>query len=249
MNKSASDLKEYEIELDLPEEQKVHITDYAMNPRKYTNAIIENIEGIPESIRDLDVISLRQIMNFVSKEECPYTGKSTYMNKVASFINSGFYSDEYLNKVFGKKYIVKSRKTKKGYTSDSGNFNEEEDISEIKYYIKDRLEYSKIEMAALQNWESKELGIVFDEYFSFKYNKLNKEMIEQTILTGINEAQDDNTKLKYIKMAIDIMGLNKGKNNVSMINVYTEGGGRGLSKRMAQVSGNDNFVLGVEDDD
>lgn len=227
--------------------ESVSMETYALNPRRYGNAIVEKVEGLPSFVKDLDEVSLRHIMNYIDKNECQWTGKTTYLNKVVSFLNSGAYSDKYLERVFGFSWKPKSVKTKSGSSDNLGNYNDREEELEKRYFIRDKVEYAKIEIDAIQNWENKKLSVYFDEYITTKHGKLTKELIEQEILIGLREAQDDNTKLKYIKTATDILGMNKGSNNLTQVNVYSDGGGRGLSKEIVRTSGNDNFDIGVDD--
>lgn len=237
----------FERKNNMPEQEQVSLGEYAMNPRRYGNALIEQPEGLPLGVLDLDETSLRQMMNYIDKGVCNWTGKSTYLDKVVSFINSGAYSDSYLEKVFGHKYITKTRNVKRGSNVDKGSYEETDENEEIRYYIKNKNEYAKIEIDALQNWERKKLGVFFEEYLTFKYGKLTKELVEQTILSGIVESQDENMKLRWVKEAKDILGMSKGSNNLTQVNVYNDGGGKGLGKKITEVSGNDNFnILGDE---
>ena len=245
MNKIEQDLEFFERKNDIPKQEKVSLGEYALDPRRYANAIVERPDGLPETILKLDEVSLRQMMNYIEKSECEWTGKNTYLDKVVSFLNSGAYDREYLERVFGKKYITKNKKVKSGSSAKTGAFDEVEEEQEIRYYVKDRVEYAKIEVMALQNWQVKGLGIIFEEYFSLKYGKLTKELIESTILAGIKDSENEAMRLRWVKEGMDILGLKKGSNNLTQVNVYSDGGGQGLGKRMTEISGNDNFnILG-----
>lgn len=234
---------EYSRIIEVPEQEQVGLEIYAQNPRRYQNALIENKDGLPESVLELDEISLRQMMNYINKTTCDYTGKTTYLNKVVSFINSGVYTQSYLDSVFGKRYKTMSRKQTRGSHSKQGNHDEVIEEQEIQYYIKNRNEYAKIEIDALQNWEAKGLESVYQEYAVFSSGKLNKEIVEQSILSGLLNSKDETIRLRYIKEAMNFLGLNKGSNALQQVNVYTQGGGAGLGKKITETTGNDNFVL------
>lgn len=240
---------EYKRITDMPEQEQVGIKEYAMNPRRYQNALIESQDGLPKSILGLDEISMRQLINYTTKNKCEFTGQLTYLDKVVSFINSGAYPQEYLNKVFGRRYKVKNRKTTKGSNDKLGKYDEMIEEQEIEYYIRNKNEYAKIQIDALQNWEIKKLGVAIEEYLSFSFGKLNKEFIEHAILMGIKNTQDESIKLRYIKEGINVLGMNKGSNNLTQVNVYTEGGGKGLGAKISETTGNDNFVLMNDDND
>ena len=248
MAKNGIEIGDFRREIDMPEQEQVALEEYAMNPRRYNNAIVEQKDGLPESVLDLDEVSLRQMMNYIDRSVCEYTGKNTYLDKVVSFINSGAYSSSYLNRVFGKRYVAKTRRVKKVKTEIGGNDStiwEEEKFEEPRYYIKSKNEYAKIEVDALQNWENKKLSIYFEEYLNFKHGKLTKEFVEQTILVGIKESESETLKLRWVKEATNILGMNKGSNNLTQVNVYTDGGGKGLGEKISETSGNDNFnILG-----
>lgn len=62
-------------------EEKISVEEYAMNPRRYQNAIIENQSGLPESIVNLDEVSLRQVLNYVNEIDCEWTGKKHLATK------------------------------------------------------------------------------------------------------------------------------------------------------------------------
>ena len=241
----------FERKVEVPKQEIADMKEYAMNPRRYQNALIESKEGLPTSLLELDEVSVLQMMNYISKDVCDYTGESMYLNKVSSFINSGAYPSSYLEKVFGKKYITKKRnKVSKTVLDESlGSFEEISEEQEISYYIRNRQEYAKIEIDALQNWTNKNLGAIFQEYLVFNYGELTKEVISQALLSGVLNSKDETTRLRYIKESMNLLGLNKGSNNLTQVNVSTEGGGSGLGKKLAKNTGNDNFVLIDDDDD
>lgn len=228
-----------EIELD----ETVSVEMYAMNPRRYANAIIENKEGLPESILDLDEVSLRHILNYVNETECDYTGKKTFGDVVISFINSGVYTHAFLSSVFGTREVVKQRKTKNGMTAD-GDYTEVEEVTEKQYYIKDKRAYAKIEMDAIQNWDTKGLKYISLEVQQTRIGQLSRELVESNILLGIKEAPNHDTKIKYLRMATDVLGM-KGKTNLTQINVYKDGGGDKHNQTVVDISGNDNYDLGI----
>lgn len=64
-------------------------------------------------------------------------------------------------------------------------------------------------------------------------------------MVGIKESPDHATRLKYLKMASDILGM-KGKTNLMQINLYKDGGGNKHNQTVIDVSGNDNYDLGID---
>ena len=229
-----------EIELD----ETVSVEMYAMNPRRYANAIIESKEGLPESILDLDEVSLRQLLNYVNETHCDYTGKKTFGDTVISFINSGVYNHAFLDSVFGVRETVRQKKTKNG-SNENGKFNEVEEVVDRQYYIRDKRAYAKIQMDAIQNWNNKGLNFVALELQQARFGQLSREMVESNILLGIKESENQETKIKYLRMAVDVLGM-KGKTNLTQINVYKDGGGDKYNKTVIDVSGNDNYDLGLD---
>ena len=226
-------------------EEEISVEKYAMNPRRYQNAIIENQSGLPESIVNLDEVSLRQVLNYVNEIDCEWTGKKTFGDKVVSYINSGVYKRTYLEGVFGVKEVVRQWRKRSSKSELAGSSEDEEQEIESRYYIKNKTEYAKIEIAAIQNWNNKGLNFVFQEYLQERFGQLDREVVENAVLVGIKESPDHATKLKYLKIASDILGM-KGKTNLMQINLYKDGGGNKHNQTVIDVSGNDNYDLGID---
>lgn len=236
--------KMVERKIEEPKQEVVTIDMYAQDPRRYGSAIVESTQGLPESVKNLDEISLRQMSNYTQEKICEYTGLSTLSNKVVSFINSGAYTDKYLNRVFGSRFVTKVKKSKNGIEKGMDTDIEEEE-KEIKYFIRDQREYAKIEIDALQNWTSKGLDTFYEEYMQFMYGKLTKGFVDRSLMAGYVGAKNENTKLKYLKLIMDSLGMGKNTNTAVQVNVYKDGGGKELNQEIISVSGNDTFDLGI----
>jgi hypothetical protein len=150
-----------------------------------------------------------------------------------------------LEGVFGVKEVVRQWRKRSSKSELAGSSEDEEQEIESRYYIKNKTEYAKIEIAAIQNWNNKGLNFVFQEYLQERFGQLDREVVENAVLVGIKESPDHATKLKYLKIASDILGM-KGKTNLMQINLYKDGGGNKHNQTVIDVSGNDNYDLGID---
>lgn len=230
-----------ERQVELPEIEKTDIEKYLQDARRYSNAIIEDYKGLPDKISSLDEISARQLLFFTQDKVNPWTGKRTLGNVVESYMMSGAYTDEYLNKHFKKEERKKLVKVEKG---NFGDIDGEKEFYETvtEYKINHKI-YQKIELEAFRNWNSKELSVYVLEVQKLALGNMSPEdLIKFYVNMGIVQSDNSKERLAWIKEGMKIYNMEKSA-QMQQINVYVNGGGRELNKTIVESSGNDNYNL------
>lgn len=218
-SKNAEKIKVVEKERELPPIEEIDAMEYAENIRRYENAIINNLEGLPADFTKLDDISMRQILYATKQEQSYWTGKELYGSIGEAYIMSGAYPDNYLQEVF-------QPKEEKFYQYDKqGN--------EIGYEIvivrpkklshKNQIEYDKMLIEGVRNWNLKGLNNMFSTFIK---NQLGIGSEEEWAKNAFFQGYVQSTgklKLDYLKEIAKILGITTEK-KAPVVNVYQHGG-------------------------
>jgi len=223
------------MELEMLDQEVATAEDYVLDGEKrHENSILVNV---PNELREKGALAVTLLMNFLSNEIISdYTGKNTYMNIEESYIMSGVYPKQHLEKVY--------KKFKKTVTMRQRGLEWEEDI--IKYEIIDQRENLRIRSEAIRYWNDNGLQSFFTQLVDEKFGNIPlKQLITFKIFDkALSENENDG---KYLKMSMDILGLKKEKAATTVINIKSRGGGEAI-KTISKVAPG-GFLKETDDED
>lgn len=216
--------------IDLPKEI-ANLSDLAVDGlERHENSILHNV---PDTLAEKGTIAVTLFLYFMDADIVnPWTGKKTHLNIEESFIASGVYGEEHLEKVYSVEEVeVEVRRR------DGTSVIEYETV----YEVIDRAENMRIRAEALRYWNNNNLNSHFKEMQEVKRGNIPfSELLAMAIETDALRPGDTVNR----RMAIDIHGM-KNKNANRNINIYLDGGGSKHNKEIAETTGNDNYDLGL----
>lgn len=218
----------------LPEEVST-IQDIAVDGvKRHENSILSNM---PSSLAQKGILAVRLFNYFLDSDaKNDWTGKPTLLDLEESYIMCGVYPDEHLQKVYKTWQEEVEVRRKDGSTL----------IEYVtKYKVINRSEDMRIRTEARKYWNSNNL----DQYFieAQQYKRGNIPFVDQLKFAIETDALKPGD-VQNRKMAMDIHGM-KNKYGQTLINVFVDGKGNQLAKTIVESSGNDNFNLGIPEDD
>lgn len=218
----------------LPTEEAT-LEEVAINGlERYENSILANV---PSGLAEKGILAVRLFHYFLDSETVnEWTGKPTMLDLEESYIMSGVYPEEHLKKVYRvwEEEIEVRRK--------DGSIIME---YETKYKVLDRSADMAIRSEARKFWYNNNLDQFFLE--AQQYKRGNIPFIDQLKFAIETDALKPGDTANR-KMAMDIHGM-KNKFGQTNINVYIEGKGKELARTIIDSSGNDNFALGIPEDE
>ena len=218
----------------LPNEE-ITLQDLAVDGlERHENSILANM---PSGLAEKGILAVRLFNYFLDSEmKNEWTGKPTMLDLEESYIMCGVYPDSHLEKVYRvwEEQVDVRRK--------DGSF-----VTEYvtKYKIINRSEDMRIRTEARRFWSSNNL----DQYFyeAQEYKRGNIPFVDQLKFAIETDALKQGD-VQNRKMAMDIHGM-KNKYGQTLINVFVDGKGKELARTIVDSSGNDNFNLGIPDDE
>ena len=216
------------------EQEKSTIQDITVDGiERHENSILINV---PSSLAEKGILAVRLFHYFLDSETISqFTGKKTMLDIEESYIMSGVYGDDYLDKVY-KAEEIEIEKEKHGTTWTEYS---------IVYTVLNRNEDIRIRSEARKFWSEHQLENIFQE--AQQYKRGNIPFVDQLKFAIETDALRSGN-IQNRKMAMDIHGM-KNKMGTVQINVYRDGGGKQLNRTIIESSGNDNFNLGLPEDD
>lgn len=178
---------------------------------RHENSILLNV---PSSLADKGVLAVRLFMYFMDNDTInEFTGNKTYMSVEESYIMSGVYSDDYLEKI---------------YTSETKQVEKFKNGTrwvdyETKYKVIDKKADQLIRAEALRYWQQNGLNAFFEEVALMKMGNIDPEQLlrVQIIQDALRDGDD---QMANRRLAVDILGM-KVKKETTAINLKTRGGG------------------------
>ena len=206
---------------------------------KYENeiALTQSALTIPHEIMELPkqaqyMLSFYNDRQWINKE----TGKKTYNDIVECYIAS-LEDSKWVEDIFEKFPAYNGDGKEIGYTTI------------VKPDCKPQ--YMMLKQKAISYWNEKNLVSVVDIYKKLMLGgRKQEDMLRDEIMENALHNEDDKIKLRYVKHAIDITGMNK---NVALqgMDVWLKGGGKEFGEHMAKSYGIGNAdnskYLGEED--
>jgi len=214
------------------EEERSTVNDIAVDGiERHENSILVNV---PSSLAEKGILAVRLFHYFLDAETVSeYTGKKTFLDIEESYIMCGVYPN--LGDVYESKEI-EIEKEKHGTTWTEYS---------IVYTVLNRNEDIRIRSEARKFWSEHQLENIFQE--AQQYKRGNIPFVDQLKFAIETDALRSGD-IQNRKMAMDIHGMKNKMGNVQ-INVYRDGGGKQLNRTIIESSGNDNFNLGLPEDD
>jgi hypothetical protein len=201
---------------------------------RYENSILSNV---PSGLADKGILAVRLFHYFLDSEtKNMWTGKPTMLDLEESYIMSGVYPEKHLETVYKVWLEPQEVRRKDGSTVTE---------YETKYAILNRKEDMRIRTEARKYWNENGLDQFFLE--AQQYKRGNIPFIDQLKFAIETDALKPGDTANR-KMAMDIHGM-KNKFGQAQINVYVDGGGKHLARTIIESSGNDNFNLGIPEDE
>ena len=216
--------------IDLPKEI-ANLNDLAVDGMtRHENSILHNV---PDTLAEKGTIAVTLFLYFMDNETInPWTGKPTHLNIEESYIASGVYGVEHLEKVYD-------------VTNEEVEVRRRDGTSVIEYQtvytVLDRAENMRIRAEALRYWTNNNLNNHFREMQEIKRG--NIEFTELLKVAIENDALKPGDTVNR-RMAIDIHGM-KNKHANRSINIYLDGGGDKHNREIISSTGNDNYDLGL----
>ena len=179
--------------------------------RRHENSILANV---PKALAEKGVLATTLFMYYMDQESRnEFTGKKTFMNVEESYIASGVYSDEHLQKVYRTWEETIEVRRKNGDTI-------EEYVT--KYEVIDKKEDKRIRAEALRYWQQNGLASHFEEVAVLKIGGVPAESLYRNLIIT-KGLEDGENQPFYVKQAIDILGM-KVKDKKIEINLRRMGG-------------------------
>ncbi len=177
---------------------------------RHENSILANV---PSGLADKGVLAVRLFMYYMDQDTISeFTGRRTYMNVEESYIMSGVYSQDYLQKVY-RTWEVEVEKESKGVTWTDYI---------TKYQVLDRREDMRIRSEALRYWTDNGLASYFEQVAIAKMGNIDPEkLLRMQIIT--DALREGDNQMANRKIAVDILGM-KLKKKTEALNLKKRGG-------------------------
>lgn len=191
----------------------------------------ENLFAVPSKFYDLTPVEQSMLMFYTSSDFVnPVTNKRTHMDVLQSYITACVEEDD-LFKVFDKV---------------------EKDVNGVVNYVTGKVisprRYATMKQKALETWNANpDLREVFSDMVAVEFGADPETMLKNAILTDALYAKEYQDKNQNRKMALDILGVGKQKDeDRNHVDIYVGGGGSKLVEMVVNITGD---KYGVTDDD